>query len=200
MLFHGRILEGIRSGGVTRAYRRASRPPAKVGGTQRVDDDGVVEFTSVERVAEAAIGEDDARAAGYESRAALMRMLAGQPNPTADIYCVGVRYAALPDPRVALRQDAAIAPDDLDVLRAKLDRMDRSSGTGPWTRATLDVIAANPGVVSTKLAAIVGMERLAFKANVRKLKALGLTISHEVGYELSPRGRALMRHMEESTT
>jgi ribosomal protein S19E (S16A) len=27
---------------------------------------------------------------------------------------------------------------------------------------------------------------------VRKLKALGLTISHEVGYEISPRGRAFL--------
>ena len=35
-----------------------------------------------------------------------------------------------------------------------------------------------------------GRERLPFKADVRKLKALGLTESLEVGYRLSPRGRA----------
>ncbi len=34
------------------------------------------------------------------------------------------------------------------------------------------------------------METAPFKTNVRKLKALGLTISHDTGYELSPRGRA----------
>jgi hypothetical protein len=37
-----------------------------------------------------------------------------------------------------------------------------------------------------------GRERLPFKADVRKLKALGLTESLEVGYRLSPRGRAYL--------
>ena len=37
-----------------------------------------------------------------------------------------------------------------------------------------------------------GRERLAFKADVRKLKNLGLTLSHEVGYSLSPRGQAYL--------
>jgi hypothetical protein len=35
-----------------------------------------------------------------------------------------------------------------------------------------------------------GRERLAFKTDVRKLKALGLTESLPVGYRLSPRGEA----------
>ena len=34
------------------------------------------------------------------------------------------------------------------------------------------------------------MERLAFKSDVRKLKALGLTESLGTGYRLSPRGQA----------
>jgi hypothetical protein len=37
-----------------------------------------------------------------------------------------------------------------------------------------------------------GRERFAFKADVRKLKMLGLTISHDVGYEISPRGQVFM--------
>ena len=37
------------------------------------------------------------------------------------------------------------------------------------------------------------MERPAFKLNVRKLKALGLTESLEVGYRLSPRGAAYLQ-------
>ena len=41
------------------------------------------------------------------------------------------------------------------------------------------------------LAARLGRETLAFKIDVRKLKALGLTESLEVGYRLSPRGQAL---------
>ena len=42
------------------------------------------------------------------------------------------------------------------------------------------------------LAAALGRERLPFEADVRKLKALGLTESLEVGYRRSPRGRAFL--------
>jgi len=42
------------------------------------------------------------------------------------------------------------------------------------------------------LAAELGYETAWFKNNVRKLKALGLTESLEVGYRLSPRGRAFL--------
>jgi hypothetical protein len=41
---------------------------------------------------------------------------------------------------------------------------------------------------------MVGRERLPFKADVRKLKELGLTESLRIGYRLSPRGRALLEH------
>jgi Mn-dependent DtxR family transcriptional regulator len=61
---------------------------------------------------------------------------------------------------------------------------------GPWTRPTLELIAKNPGTRAADLAPQLQQERLPFKANVRKLKELGLTISLERGYELSPRGRA----------
>ncbi len=50
------------------------------------------------------------------------------------------------------------------------------------------LIARNPGVRAGDLAPQAGQETLDFKRNVRKLKNLGLTISLEVGYRLSPRG------------
>jgi hypothetical protein len=46
----------------------------------------------------------------------------------------------------------------------------------------------------------VGQERLPFKANVRKLKRLGLTISLETGYRLSPRGEAYLTVVESEGT
>jgi DNA-binding IclR family transcriptional regulator len=57
----------------------------------------------------------------------------------------------------------------------------------------LDLIAEHPGVRAPDLAATLGMETLPFKRDVRKLKELGLTESLEVGYRLSPRGRAWRR-------
>ena len=70
--------------------------------------------------------------------------------------------------------------------------MDKASPHGPWTRATLQLIAARPATRAGDLADAVGRERLPFKADVRKLKNLGLTESLEVGYRLSPRGRAYL--------
>ena len=80
----------------------------------------------------------------------------------------------------------------METIDAKLAGMDRRSDHGPWTSATLAMIAARPGVRAADLATSIGRERLAFKADVRKLKALGLTLSLEVGYRLSPRGRAYL--------
>ena len=60
-------------------------------------------------------------------------------------------------------------------------------------RTTLRLIEKYPGVVSTSLARHTGQERPDFKINVRKLKEVGLTESRQVGYQLSPRGVALLR-------
>jgi hypothetical protein len=62
----------------------------------------------------------------------------------------------------------------------------------PWTREVLGLIAARPGVRAPDLAASLGRQTQPFKLDVRKLKELGLTHSLDVGYELSPRGRAFL--------
>lgn len=90
--------------------------------------------------------------------------------------------------------EAAAAPiraqaTDFDEIARRLDRMDARSPHGPWTHAFLRAIEDAPQVPARMLAADLGWERLKFKAHVRRLKALGLTISHEVGYELSDLGR-----------
>ena len=74
----------------------------------------------------------------------------------------------------------------------RLDNFDRASRSGPWTREVLALIAANPARRAPDLAAELGRETAPFKIDVRKLKGLGLTISHPVGYELSPRGLAYL--------
>ncbi len=57
----------------------------------------------------------------------------------------------------------------------------------------LQTIQARPAVRAPDLAASFGRETAPFKLDVRKLKALGLTISLPVGYRLSPRGEAFLR-------
>ena len=62
----------------------------------------------------------------------------------------------------------------------------------PWTRQYLEMIAANEAVRAPDLAARVGLDTPRFKRRVRQLKGLGLTISLDVGYRISPRGRAYL--------
>ena len=65
-------------------------------------------------------------------------------------------------------------------------------------RRVLAAIGDHPGLRAADLCRQVGQERLPFKINVRKLKALGLTESLEVGYRLSPRGRAVLERTPET--
>ena len=79
--------------------------------------------------------------------------------------------------------------EDVETIREKLARMDRGA---PWTAQTLGLIEKFPQIAASKLAAKIGRETAPFKVDVRKLKKLGLTQSFEVGYEISPRGRAYL--------
>ena len=97
-----------------------------------------------------------------------------------------------------LALDNQLEAKDVEDITKKLSRMDASSKAGPWTVKTLRLISEQPGVVSTVLSRQMGMERYAYKALIRKLKGLGLTYSLEVGYSITPRGRAYLRRLAES--
>lgn len=73
-------------------------------------------------------------------------------------------------------------------LDRRMERLDRASPTGPWTESVLVPVHAEPGRRAGDLAAAAGRELLPYKTDVRKLKALGPTVSPLVGYRLSPRG------------
>jgi hypothetical protein len=80
----------------------------------------------------------------------------------------------------------------LHELTETLRRIDARAVGGPWTTRTLTLISRYPGRRAADFALELGQEVPVFKANVRKLKALGLTESLEVGYRLSPRGHVLL--------
>lgn len=92
-----------------------------------------------------------------------------------------------------LAEQSQLTAKDIETISKRLDRMDATSTAGPWTRRTLQLIAEQPGVVSTVLARQMGFERYAFKERVYKLKRLGLTYSLDVGYSITPRGRSFLR-------
>jgi hypothetical protein len=184
VLFRQDVLRRIGEGEVTLAFRRWRRPSVKAGGTLRTRA-GVLAIDSVEVVEENEVTEPDARRAGAESREAVLQE-GPQERP---LYRIEFRLAG-PDPRIALRERADISPGERAEIDARLSRLDAASRHGPWTRKVLELIAAQPGTRAPDLAASLGRETAPFKADVRKLKELGLTESLQVGYRLSPRGRA----------
>ena len=186
MLFNATTLAGLVEGRVDRTYRRWTVVRPRVG-SRFTTSAGVVEVMSIELVDGAALTEQDAQRAGFDSLAALSRWTG---RSTGDLYEIGIRLAG-PDPRVALRNHDGLTADELTDLDARLTRMDAAAGE-PWTRHALRLIERNPGVVSTELAAEAGQERQYFKIRIRRLKALGLTESLEIGYRLSPRGAAYL--------
>ncbi|MAP39567.1 MAG: hypothetical protein CL879_08120 [Dehalococcoidia bacterium] len=74
----------------------------------------------------------------------------------------------------------------------RLQKMDSCDRSDSWTAQTLTLIDANPIVASSQLAPTAGMETKTFKATVRKLKRLGLTISYETGQGLTSLGSRVL--------
>ncbi len=185
MMIRPAELAAIKAGTIDLAFRRWARPRVVVGTRMRTAV-GVLEVTSVERAGR--ITAEDARRAGAASLTALRQALAARPDEP--VWRIGLVWAG-PDPREALRESIPDA-DEIAEIEARLARLDRASSYGAWTRETLDLIDLNPTVRAPDLAARVGRETADFKKDVRKLKELGLTESLDIGYLLSPRGRAVV--------
>lgn len=187
MLIKDDVLKRIKDGEITVLFRRWSRPGAKAGGTQMTQA-GVIGIDSVDVVEPGDITEMEAREAGFASVVDLIHHLSYRDDP---IYRVRVYFAG-EDPRAALRENADLTETELNEIIEKLRKLDKSSKRGDWTERYLQLIHDRPATYSGVLAKIVGVEIPQFKPWVRKLKALGLTESLEVGYKLSPRGEKIL--------
>jgi hypothetical protein len=192
MLFPQRFHAGLADGSVTLAFRRWRRPSVKAGGRQRTPA-GELAIDAVDEVAVADIGDHDARRAGYADRDDLLAELDRRPGGT--LYRIAFHLAG-PDPRLALRERADLSDDEWRSVESRLARLDRASRHGPWTATVLRLIADRPAVRAGDLAASLGRDKLPFKTDVRKLKEMGLTESLDVGYRLSPRGRAVLDRLD----
>jgi len=100
-----------------------------------------------------------------------------------------------PPPSAPAKGDEKITKAELKSAIAALKTLDQSSGRGAWTAATLRLIDKYPARRAPDLAASQRRDPLAFKRDVLRLKQLGLTESLEVGYRLSPRGRAVLAEL-----
>jgi hypothetical protein len=180
---------GIADGTITVAFRRWRRPTVVAGRPYRTGG-GRIEVLSVAVVDPTAISESDAVRAGHASADEVRAQLRGEPG--WPVFRVEFRRLDEPDPREVLANTADLSADDIAEIDRRLDRLDKAGKHGPWTRRTLQLIADRPETRAPDLAESVGRETQSFKLDVRKLKNLGLTISLNPGYRLSPRGRAYL--------
>lgn len=189
MLFRDEFLEGVREGTLSVAFRRWAQPRVKVGTRMRTGI-GVVEVLNIQPIMEMEITSTDAQRAGYASKSELLRDL-GTIND-GQLYRVTLKYGG-EDPRIQLRREANLGDEEFDAISKKLKGYERE---GAWTRKVLKLIVANEATLASKLAEKMGMEKYAFKRRVRQLKELGLTESLDIGYRLSPRGRAYLEWLD----
>lgn len=190
MLFQKRFWEPIKRGEVTMTFRRWKRRQAVAGNRYRTAA-GIIEVDSIDLVSESTISDPEARRAGHETAQALVADLRGTPGEP--VYRIAFHYVDEPDPRRLLAADDNLGEDDVAAIGVRLARLDRASTHGPWTMAVLEVIKANPERRAGDLAALFDRPLQPFKTDVRKLKNLGLTVSFNPGYRLSPRGEVYLR-------
>lgn len=191
MLIPRPILERIKAGEITLAFRRWRRPTVKSGGILKTAV-GVLAIQRVEKTSERKNSESNAHGAGYSERDALIEELSGRQG---DVYRITLAYAG-EDPRVELRQDDNLTDLEFTEIGERLQRLDSASQVGNWTLRVLMAIQQHPMLPAAKLAAETGFEKDWLKRNVRKLKNLGLTISHQHGYTLSPRGVTVLERLQ----
>ena len=190
MLLDRATAEAIAEGRANLVLRRWDVARVRVGGTQRtaagtIRIDDVAEYPNDHRVS-----QQQAQAAGYPDAVTAQAVL---DRRSADHTCLITVSFAGPDERPSLAAHDALTPADVAALTARLDRFDAATNSGPWTRRYLRLIADNEAVRAPCFAAGEQPDVPRFKRRVRRLKELGPTISLDVGYRLSPRGRALLK-------
>ena len=190
MILKHKELMDIRSGRIKLAFRKWRRPSVKARGTLRTEI-GVIRIVTLDPVTEKSITNAEAKKAGYPDRDSLLSQLSKYSE--GKLFRIGLKYES-EDPRIDLREKTTLSADDLAKLMSRLERLDRSSRRGPWTRRYLKLIDKFPERRAGDLADMIGMDKFDFKINVRKLKNLGLTISHEIGYSISPLGNFLLQN------
>jgi hypothetical protein len=195
VLFPKRLWTGIADGSVTLAFRRWERPRARPGARHRTPA-GIVEIDSVKAIDPERITDREAHRAGAKDAGEIRAILARRAGTH---YRIAFHFAGT-DPRIELRKSDRLSDAGWAKLAGELERIDRATKRGPWTVATLKLIRDRPEVAAADLAAAAGRERLPFKADVRRLKELGLTESLRPGYRLSPRGTGLLDYLSRRAT
>lgn len=188
MFFKVAHLKGIKRGEISLAFRKWKTQSVKKG-TLLKTAIGQIEILDIEEIKPLEITDELAIKAGFQSSKELTEVLSKRKE--GQIYKIEISFHS-EDPRISLRNKSKLSTQEFDIIRSKLQRLDQYSKQGPWTEKVLNLIKNNPHKRAADLATIYGSEKDKFKLNVRKLKNMGLTISHDVGYSISPLGETYL--------
>lgn len=191
MLIKQTQLQGIKSGKISLIFRKWAKPRVQKGSLIKTSV-GQLEVVGIEVVKPDQISPSEAGLAGYHELHELINAL--NSWSTGNVYRIQIRYHS-EDPRIALCNQVEIPEPELNRIITKLEKFDKLSRQGPWVLNTLTAIGDHPKLRAVELSDILRKPKEWLKINIRKLKNLGLTISHETGYSLSPRGKTLLEKL-----
>ena len=178
-------LEGIRQGKISLAYRKWKTAAVKSGSELRTAV-GVLHIHKVDKIQADQINDHDARQAGYKDAVTLLTEL---DKRDGQLFRIRLSYQS-EDPRIALRTNDELPPEEMEKVFQRLKSMDRKT---PWTAKVLQTIAGHPEVRAADIAHMTGFEKEWLKIHIRRLKDLGLTESLDTGYRISPRGKIVLK-------
>ncbi|MDD7970638.1 hypothetical protein [Roseinatronobacter alkalisoli] len=193
MLFRNNVLEEIKTGRITLAFRQWTRPTVKSDGSLRTPV-GILAIESVETVRPDEISDEDAGRAGFNDRKALLAEL--RKGKGGELYRIAFHLSG-PDPREALQQQTDIGVEELAAIRKRLAVLDENSRTGAWTTTALQLIGEYAGQTAGNISESLGITKPTVKRKIRQLKELGLTESLQSGYRLSERGHVVHNRLSD---
>lgn len=183
MLFKPRFVPGLLDGTTRVTFRAWKRPQVREGGEYRIPD-GTLIVDSIGRQWVSELTETDAQASGNRSLQELHAFL----GDAREVYRIEFHVR----PGEPVKPAANLTADD---ALERVQRMDASATKPGWASRALALIDRHPGRRAPDLAEIEQRPTQPFKADVRRLKALGLTESLEVGYRLTSLGREVLQRL-----
>jgi hypothetical protein len=124
MRFEQRLRNGLHDGSITVAFRRWKKHQVVAGGRYRTGA-GLVQVDSVDVVDPDRISAADARRAGYQAVADLVRDLRG--DPAGQVYRISMHPLSVPDPRGVLAAADRLSGEDVAEITRRLNRLDTAS-------------------------------------------------------------------------
>ena len=135
------VLEAIKNGKIDLQFRRWKRRSVKPGGTLKTRV-GILAIGEITPIRAEDVSERDAQRAGFADVPAFLLWL--DTMKPGDLDRIEISYQG-EDPLIALRNNAALSPQELSDAAKALDKLDVQSSLPGSATTTMNLIAAEPG-------------------------------------------------------